>query len=399
MHHHLVIDVIGDAFADIYCYLEAGMPQHGGDARLLRPMHTVAGGSGLNTATHLSSLLQQFWVRDDDGDGDTKAGRTWNVSLQTVINEHDDYGKLISSHCSRHGFALVNRRVMICSHDNGIDGNDKSTGHCAVIVSNGDRSFMTYLGCMEDFRGSHVLAYASLDDGTTQSCNDVVRHRHVHIAGYYNIQGFWDGELACKLAEIRGVEANKGNRSTTTISLVPQQDATEKWDGGLLALLQYIDFLFLSEVEARKITRYMPTMMSDDNDRTHFLRHVAEFAPFVNSKTVVIVTLQSKGAVALHDGSVIHRQNTSPEIDNPIDPTGAGDAFAAGFLYGYLSFRGERGGVVEDEEAVKEGMRWGCATGTSSVMVQGASVPSQKECIERVLNCITRPHNGPDVHH
>ena len=27
MHHHLVIDVIGDAFADIYCYLEAGMPK------------------------------------------------------------------------------------------------------------------------------------------------------------------------------------------------------------------------------------------------------------------------------------------------------------------------------------------------------------------------------------
>ena len=359
------------------------MPQHGGDARLLRPIHTVAGGSGLNTATHLSSLLHNFWERSDDDD-------TWNASLQTVINERDEYGMMISSHCSRHGFSLVNRR-MTMMRDND-DGNDKSTGHCAVIVSNGDRSFMTYLGCMEDFRGSHVL----INDSKKYSCIDnVVHHRqHVHIAGYYNIAGFWDGELASKLAEIREDEAKKNeHRSKITISLVPQQDATEKWDGGLLELLHYIDFLILSEVEARNITRYQSTAtMRDTNDHTDFLQHVTEFAPFANSNTRIIVTLQSKGAVAIYDGNIVHRQTTSPEIDNPIDPTGAGDAFAAGFLYGYLSYhhRGERGGGGDnDKEAVIDGMRWGCATGTTSVMIQGASVPPEKECIERTLDCIT----------
>jgi sugar/nucleoside kinase (ribokinase family) len=366
------------------------MPQHGGDARLVRPIHTVAGGSGLNTATHLSSLLHQFWDRSDDGD--TKSRRTtWNVTLQTVINEQDRYGKMISSHCKQHGFTLINRRSMMSSRyppDNDIDGDAKSTGHCAVIVSNGDRSFMTYLGCMEDFRGSHVLAENSFHKyGDASSLIDIVHHRHVHVAGYYNIVGFWDGQLACKLAEIRGIEANTKNRSKiTTISLVPQQDATEKWDGGLLTLLQYIDFLFLSEVEARKITKFQSTMTSDANDHTDFLQHVAKFAPFATSETFIIVTLQSKGAVAIYDGNIVHHQRTFPEIDNPIDPTGAGDAFAAGFLYGYLRFRDERGG--EDKEAVIEGMRWGCATGTSSVMVQGASVPSRKERIERILDCI-----------
>lgn len=381
MHHHLSIDIIGDAFADIYCYLEAEMPRHGGDARLVRPIHTVAGGSGLNTATHLSSLLHHFWARNDDHDGcnndgespssigETKPEGTWNVTLQTVINENDEYGKVILSHCNRHRFSLVNRSC----RENNVDC-DESTGHCAVIVSSGDRSFMTYLGCMQDFRASHVLANSPKDDAP--------RRRHVHIAGYYNIKGFWDGELACKLAEIRGVHSTPEGRQGITISLVPQQDATEKWDGGLLDILRFIDFLILSEVEARHITRYQWTM-KDDGDYSSFFDHVAQFSPFQNADTYIIVTLQSKGAVAIYNGNIVHRQKTSPEIDNPIDPTGAGDAFAAGFLHGYLSFRRSGG---EDQEAVKEGMRWGCATGTCSVMVQGASVPSQKECIEQNLN-------------
>ncbi len=88
---HLSIEVIGDAFADIYCYLEADMPKHGGDSRLREPIHTVAGGSGLNTATHVSSLLSQFW-RNEIAD----KPRTSNVSLQAVINENDEHGSLIA---------------------------------------------------------------------------------------------------------------------------------------------------------------------------------------------------------------------------------------------------------------------------------------------------------------
>ena len=103
---HLSINIIGDAFADIYCYLEADIPKLGGDARLLHPIHTVAGGSGLNTATHLSSLLDQFW-RDDAVDD----SRTSNVCLQTVINENDEHGRLLISHSGLHKFQLINRRV------------------------------------------------------------------------------------------------------------------------------------------------------------------------------------------------------------------------------------------------------------------------------------------------
>lgn len=71
---------------------------------------------------------------------------------------------------------------------------DKSTGHCAVIVSKGDRSFMTHVGCMEDFRGSHVLTNFM---GQIDSKDIPSTHGHVHIAGYYNLEGFLEWR-ACR---------------------------------------------------------------------------------------------------------------------------------------------------------------------------------------------------------
>ena len=84
---NISIEVIGDAFADVYCYLQSGLPSLGGDSRLTEPIHTVAGGSGLNTTTHLASLFRYF----DAGNLSTKD----IISLQTAINENDIYGKLI----------------------------------------------------------------------------------------------------------------------------------------------------------------------------------------------------------------------------------------------------------------------------------------------------------------
>jgi len=366
------------------------MPPRGGDARLLQPMHKVAGGSGLNTATHLSSLLGHFWTNKSREDN----LRTSNVNFQTVINENDDYGKMIASHCSQHKFKLINRRVS--NHPSCYFGTDeaalqsqkgdKSTGHCAVIVSKGDRSFMTHLGCMEDFRGSQILTnFHDLNNSDRSATPD---HQHVHIAGYYNIPGFWDEELAGKLAEIREVQSKRNER--TTISLVPQHDATDEWDGGLLNILQYIDFLILSDEEARNITKY-PSGEKDDTNNADFFQHVAKFFRH-NSQTYIIMTRGSKGAVAFCEGEMIHDQKTSPEIDNPTDPTGAGDAFAAGFLHGYLGYQAETKGMVDSKispNAVKGGMQWACAVGTCSVMVQGASVPSKRESIEQILKTIS----------
>ena len=369
---HLSINIIGDAFADIYCYLEGDMPSHGGDARLTQPIHKVPGGSGLNTATHLSSLLSNFGVNN-----------TSNINLQTVINENDEYGKLLSNHCQKHNIRLINRRVSdtpacFFGTNESMQSNNEatSTGHCAVIVSKGERSFMTHLGTIGEFEGEHILTNFKDLDSNSNTINTSV-HQHAHIAGYFNITGFWDGKLKSKL-----VDMHKANQNMT-ISLVPQHDATEQWDGELLDLLQYIDFLILSEVEAKGISNYNNT--SDNTSQSDLLDHIASF--FEAYKVNVIVTLGSKGAVHIYNRDIIHQQETTP-IVNPIDPTGAGDSFAAGFLYGYLNYKTKEDTDTDSNEMIKLGMKYGCAVGTSSIMVQGASIPSERDSIEKILDSI-----------
>ena len=63
-------------------------------------------GSALNTATHLSSLLKYFQA--DPSDNNTNTSTVW---LQTAVNEHDDYGKLLLSHANQYKIEFINRLI------------------------------------------------------------------------------------------------------------------------------------------------------------------------------------------------------------------------------------------------------------------------------------------------
>jgi sugar/nucleoside kinase (ribokinase family) len=204
----------------------------------------------------------------------------------------------------------------------------------------------------------------------------------VHFAGYFNIPGFWDGQLERKLEEIRRADATSKTKST--ISLVPQHDATNKWDGGIIALLKYVDFLILSELEAQRISGYR-SEHDKANEETEMVDQTAAFFHKQSPSTFVVVTRGAKGAVALYGGKIVCSQSAAREIDNPVDPTGAGDAFAAGFLYGLVECDKE-GTSTTSVTSIKRGLRYGCATGTCCVMISGASIPPSKHDIERVLN-------------
>ena len=359
-----LISIVGDAFADVYCYLEDDTPVvvTGGDARLSHPMTTRAGGSGMNTSTHLRSLINYFGINVDGA---------IQVNFQTVINESDEYGKILASHAKVHGFNLLNRRVS--DYTSCFLGTDESTstlpsgvkssGHCAVIVAKGERSFMTHLGCLEDFRGSHIM---------DESTNETYALQHVHVSGYFNIPGFWNGELKSKLSEIK--QRNK----QVTVSLVPQHDATGIWDGGLLNVLALVDFLILSETEAKGITKYHYSAGQP------FFEYAARYFYDSCPKTHVIITLGSDGCAYLYKGAI---EKVATAKKNPIDPNGAGDAFAAGFVYGFLDYKAQKkdGSCVITSDALKMSMLWGCASGSCCVMIDGASTPAEKTTLVQVL--------------
>ena len=66
------ISILGDVFVDIMVLLKDKLPQFGTDTLTDLPITMVAGGSGLNTATHLMGLWKQW----DDGARDCSNGPT-----------------------------------------------------------------------------------------------------------------------------------------------------------------------------------------------------------------------------------------------------------------------------------------------------------------------------------
>ena len=403
-------------------------------------MTPVPGGSGLNTATHLQALIQNF----DDSSED----EAMDVTLQTSYNEADDYGKLLVKHAETSGFQIVNcvKPTSSSTAQDKEERGSKSTGHCMVVVSQGERSFLTHLGVMNSFKGKSAagvvtvvvaqktiymsmspcmspymspsllksLAYICFALASHTILHELVHcrtalphitnhHHHLHIAGYYNLPGFWDGNLMRRLKlvrERRRQSSHGDNVFTTTTSLVPQYDATEEWDGQLLELLPFIDFFILNSLEAGQITR----IPIEDKEIDGALERVVTFlqlARFFNEEspfTYVIITLGKKGAVVLYGGKVLASIDAPVPVDKPLDPTGAGDAFAAGFLKGVMQWRGlkdheecpEIGAYNYQEgawnEAVLQGLKWGCALGSSCVTKEGASSPSSKEEIEQIMN-------------
>lgn len=88
------------------------------------------------------------------------------------------------------------------------------------------------------------------------------------------------------------------------------------------AMVRQADILFLTMEDARTVFR-----VSGDPEEV-LLKMRDEYGP-----ATIVLTLGPEGAAALHEGS-IHR-SPGYEVDE-IDRIGAGDAFDAGFLHGYL---------------------------------------------------------------
>jgi sugar/nucleoside kinase (ribokinase family) len=349
---NVAFHVVGDAYVDFFCFLDdGGWPENGGDSRLEQPVKTYAGGSSTNTATHLRALQRNF------------TNHTPKVFLHTVLNADDHYGQLLLAHASEHGFPIINCRK---KGDGGL-----STGHCIAIVSGGERSFMTHQGCVGEFAAEDIRV-----DKIISTASDV----HFHIAGFYNIPGFWHKKLEEKIVEL------KATRTNATISLVTQHDATKTWDGGFDSILKFLDFAIMNDLEARNIVRRGQGKGMDGGQDE--IQNWAKYFGFVNPDAYVIVTRGELGAVALKRGKLVLNQHTVAV--KPVDPTGAGDAFTSGFIHGIWQWRAESTRSSEEDdadpwplEAIRQGLRWGCAVGRAAVLIRGASIPPSPEQIEK----------------
>lgn len=174
-----------------------------------------------------------------------------------------------------------------------------STGLTVVLSRGDDRAILTSLGAI-DALDARLVDLAMLG-----------RARHVHVSSYY-----LQGKLQATLKPLL-VAAREGGAS---VSLDPNWDPDETWDGGLLALLPLLDYLFVNEQEARRIGRV--------DDPLGAARELASKGP------TVVVKLGAVGGL-LVSGTEAIRAPALPRT--VVDTTGAGDSFDAGFLCGLLT--------------------------------------------------------------
>ncbi len=177
------------------------------------------------------------------------------------------------------------------------------TGASVHLVSPTDRAILTAPGTTPFVRAEDVPAAL------------LGRARHLHAGAVYVLDA-----LRPDLPSL--FRAARAGGATTSCDT--NWDPTETWDGGVAALLEETDVFLPNEAEATRIAR-------EQNPEAAARTLVAMGA------RVVAVKLGAAGAIAVTaDG----RRASCPALPvEPVEATGAGDSFDAGFVAAWLAGR------------------------------------------------------------
>ena len=232
-----------------------------------------AGGSAANTA---------YWISQLGGN----AGFIGKIS-------NDDLGKQFKSSLKDSG---LNDYTVFESEDN-------QTGLCAIFITpDGERTMNTYLGA-----GEHL----SVDDLHIDAIKEA---KILYMEGY-----LWD-KPSSKSAFLNAAKINKESGGLNSISLSDVFCVEMHRDSFISFIADDIDYVFCNEDELNSLT-----LQSSTNES---FKYFEENFPKVKE---LICTLGPDGAVILKNGERHSFEATETRV---VDKTGAGDFFAAGYLYG-----------------------------------------------------------------
>ena len=232
-----------------------------------------AGGSAANTA---------YWISQLGGN----AGFIGKIS-------NDDLGKQFK-------LSLKDSRL---NDYTVFESEDNQTGLCAIFITpDGERTMNTYLGA-----GEHL----SVDDLHIDAIKEA---KILYMEGY-----LWD-KPSSKSAFLSAAKINKESGGLNSISLSDVFCVEMHRDSFISFIADDIDYVFCNEDELNSLT-----LQSSTNES---FKYFEEKFPKVKE---LICTLGSEGAVILKNGERHSFEATEARV---VDKTGAGDFFAAGYLYG-----------------------------------------------------------------
>ena len=258
----------------------------------------IAGGSAANTMAALSSLGGNGLFI-----GKVKHDRLGQSFAASMKDSHIDF-------------------------ETAMAGDGPSTACCLIAVTpDGHRSMNTYLGA------SRELSPADIDE------------KKIAASGVLYIEGYlWDAPQA-KAAITKAMKAAKNGKTKVAFTL-SDPFCVGRYREEFMALLRNdIDILFANEEEAKALFKVA--------DFDHVFQALRPWAG------IAALTRSEKGCVVVEDEEV-HVLDAVPT--KVVDTTGAGDAFAAGFLFGithekHLADCGRLGALAASEVISHYGAR------------------------------------------
>ncbi len=168
----------------------------------------------------------------------------------------------------------------------------------AMISPDGERTFGTYLGAAIELSASDLKPEQFKD------------YDILHVEGYL-VQNHDLLEGILKTAKEQGLEIS--------LDLASYNVVEDNLDFLTKMVNQYVDIVFANEEEAKAFTGQEP------DDALNTLAEVTKIA---------IVKVGSKGSMIKENNKIA---KVGVEKTKVVDTTGAGDLYAAGFLYGYVN--------------------------------------------------------------
>lgn len=303
--------VVGDANPDLVLAGDT-VPRFGQAEQLLDSADLVLGGSASIMACGLARLGVE-------------------TGIAAVVGQ-DAFGDLVLD------------RLRACGVDVAPVARDRQhpTGLSVILLGDGDavgsdRAILTLLGTVPLLRAAHVRKVV-----------EARRPRHVHVASYF-LQPTLITELPGLLAWLRG----RG----VTVSLDTNWDPEERWSG-LDEVLGLVDVFLPNEAEAVAVARVLGARADDPESAA---------AVLTAAGCRVVVKRGARGALSVGPdgglgsvGPVVHVDATAVQ---PVDTTGAGDSFDAGYVAALVC-------GVEDEA---ERLRWAVVAGALSTRGTGGT--------------------------
>ncbi|PIN73908.1 adenosine kinase [Candidatus Woesearchaeota archaeon CG10_big_fil_rev_8_21_14_0_10_45_16] len=175
-----------------------------------------------------------------------------------------------------------------------------TTGHALTFITpDSERTFSVHLGAAIEIEKEDILE------------EDIKDSKILHLEGYQ-----FEGKT--KEVVLHAMELAKKHNTLISLDLA-DPGVIRRNKEFFLSIIKKVDILFVNETEAKEFT---------GKDEVDALTDLAEHCK------IAIVKLGKNGSIISNEGEI---SMIDPFTANPVDTTGAGDTFAAGFLYGYCN--------------------------------------------------------------